>query len=389
MENRILVCSISSSKANLEINVNLFYSLFKDIVEVKNIRIFNKEKFNQAFIQVKSKEAGELAINRLHKKRLNIGRIKVYFSHKKNITFETNLEEALNQRKNNCNIINQSVKINKDTKDFFKDDQSSFGNEIDRTLIRRIGGPKKKKEMPAFKAKTKNLKRAYMTYKDLNKKIDQPIIKMLAEEKELVIDSTSDSRREEFSFLEVKPINIQKVNCMLLINIFGCFGNILEVAIDTRKNIAILRFDNEAHVINNETALDGIQLFGKTIRTRKLSETKIFDKESFIFNQNLQYRENKEKYFRFKKGLLVKAGVLSKTVTVSNLATEINAVRLYELLCLVHEPVKIIKVGRKNGVAKGYVVEFESIDQAVEVIGVLHNKRIEGKLIKLSFNLNK
>ena len=362
------MCGLSPASPNLTVDIPLFHSLFQGLIEVKNIKIFNTGKFIQAFVEVNTEEEGRKAIRSLHKKKLNIGRLKVYFSNKKNITFSKSLEEAL------------------------KDSRSTEGESIQKNEFewRNNGkekqGRKEYKKTPVTHAKSLNIAepvsksvsiKKYLTYHDLGK---------LNRFKNKTNNNKSPSRQETHPrgnrfTIRAEPINSSKVDCDMLCNLFSQFGPVRRVAIDTINNFAIIELGSEEAWESVQEGLGGIIFFGLPLFIKKIGKAELLDKG----HQKHVHSKVIESFGQLvgDRALLGEKKV-TRWLLASNLSPETSPVHLRELLAVFHDPVKIVKI--RDSLNKIlFVLEFSSEKQAIETISVMQGRVVNRSSIRLAF----
>lgn len=59
---------------------------------------------------------------------------------------------------------------------------------------------------------------------------------------------------------------------------------------------------------------------------------------------------------------------------------------LFELVGQLHEPVKMAQLKRNSKGFRMFLLQFQTVEQSLEVLAVLHNKQINEKFVKISFS---
>lgn len=383
MKGKILVCSINPASPKIQIDECLFLNLFDKIVPVNNIRIFGRDRIVQAFIEVFNEKDGQKAIQALHKKKLNIGKTKVYFSHKTDITFDRSLNESLRGKKQNKKALNVESR--------FKGSSSnkSDSDEGSKTVVRQLSSWQNKEKQSEKKSSKQKMKMGFQTYKDFSNGKEQSV--------QSSFDSIdmSDSGFKSFgvigkpvetNILQISPIDTNYISCITLLNIFSNFGNVSEVAINIESRTAFLRFEYEQQIETCISYLNGVRLFGTKLTMAKSFKNKIFNSQLLNDKELFKYKKNKPKFFRFKEDQENTVNKPSNTILVSNLVPQMNAAVLCNLLSKIHEPSKLIKFFKKGSKKVNYLVEFETVPQAIDVLALLHNKKINNQFIQLEFS---
>lgn len=383
MKGKILVCSINPASPKIQIDEALFLNLFDQVVPVNNIRIFGRDRVVQAFIEVLSEKDGQKAIQALHKKKLNIGKTKVYFSHKTNITFDRSLNESLRSKRQHVKALNMESR--------FKESSSNKSNsdEGNKTVVRQLSSWKNKEKQNEKKSKNQKNNIGYQTYKDYTNGKKQSL--------QSSFDSIdmSDSGFKSFgvigkpietNILQISPIDTNYVSCITLLNIFSNFGNVSEVAINIESRTAFLKFEYQQQVETCISYLNGVRLFGTKLTMSKSFKNKIFNSQLLNDKELFKYKKNKPKFFRFKEGQANMMNKPSNTILVSNLVPQMNAVVLCNLLSKIHEPRKLIKFSKKGSRKENYLIEFETVPEAIDVLALLHNKKINNQFLQIEFS---
>ena len=383
MKGKILECSINPASPKIQIDEALFLNLFDQVVPVNNIRIFGRDRVVQAFIEVLSEKDGQKAIQALHKKKLNIGKTKVYFSHKTNITFDRSLNESLRSKRQHVKALNMESR--------FKESSSNKSNsdEGNKTVVRQLSSWKNKEKQNEKKSKNQKNNIGYQTYKDYTNGKKQSL--------QSSFDSIdmSDSGFKSFgvigkpietNILQISPIDTNYVSCITLLNIFSNFGNVSEVAINIESRTAFLKFEYQQQVETCISYLNGVRLFGTKLTMSKSFKNKIFNSQLLNDKELFKYKKNKPKFFRFKEGQANMMNKPSNTILVSNLVPQMNAVVLCNLLSKIHEPRKLIKFSKKGSRKENYLIEFETVPEAIDVLALLHNKKINNQFLQIEFS---
>ena len=95
MKNQILLVCLTPTMPLKSINEYMLYQIFHPKLQVKNVRIFSRDKFIKAFVLVESNPDIEQVVEDFHQKQLNVGWLKVYVSHKQYVAFDLTIEEII------------------------------------------------------------------------------------------------------------------------------------------------------------------------------------------------------------------------------------------------------------------------------------------------------
>lgn len=92
----ILVCLTPTSDKK-QITEYTFYQIINPISAVKNIKLISKNIPFKAFVQLENNLTTELVIDKLHDQVLDIGRVKIFKSHKTYIALEKTIKQILEE----------------------------------------------------------------------------------------------------------------------------------------------------------------------------------------------------------------------------------------------------------------------------------------------------
>lgn len=377
---------------NQKINELSIYQIFSQHTTVRNIKIFSRCNTYKAFIEI-DKSSVEKCINALHMEESAIGILKVYKSYKDNINFDKDLQQLLAQCSNDKKINNQQNlsivnKLNQDDNSY----KSCIENNFERPkysnlfckefrgsekIIEGIGNPYNSEKNNNHNTSSENISYTLNKY--------QNIFSTVANTSNFVPLDSGDCIN--YHVIMIKNINIDRINCQMLINIFGCFGNVKAVLLNHYPAYGLIEMEDAKQVNKAIKNLNHISFFGKEILIDTFncqSVTEFFF--NAITNDNVEFMKGKDKYFRYRKALSIKINKPSKILHITSLPQEYTNYRLYQLLSELHEPLLIVKLDKTGTNSNMFLAEFEDISQALEIISVFHNKKIENKLLKLSFS---
>lgn len=399
MKNQILLACLTPTMPLKSINEYMLYQIFHPKLQVKNVRIFSRDKFIKAFVLVESNPDIEQVVEDFHQKQLNVGWLKVYVSHKQYVAFDLTIEEIIAMGEGDkvkesfdktTALTNKSLPKNQYNSVLQSREAILTHKSLDMQLTEKQQTLKEK--MPKT-AKDLNKKgNIYFNYNDLGKK-KNPLLRFshdieIAKEEQVRASKESYHKNndEKKSQLRVDGVNIEKVDCISLINLFGCFGNVQWCLIDKKDKFAIIEMENRNQIDFSVKCTDGLLFFGQEIEVTRVPTSQTFKIESKAKRKCLFFRENDAKYYRFKDELTIKVNKPSKTLHVTNLSDEVSVSDLLEIFNKVHEPEEIFKLNRKGKTSAMFLVNFSEIGKSVEVLSTLHNKRFAGKLLKISFS---
>ena len=188
--------------------------------------------------------------------------------------------------------------------------------------------------------------------------------------------------------LYVNGISPHITKPFMLMNLFCCFGNVKQLLGDSQNGNCFVQYNNSAEATEAFNSLEGIPFFGKNL-------------QMFICQKYLIKSEQKKlpvpaplftlvglfNFHRFQSTLNIKYNRPISVLHLTNIPLECDHVILFMLISQVQEPELIIRMNRMD--KKGcpmYLSVFKSVNQAIEVLTVLHNKNIQQRSIKVSFS---
>lgn len=393
METKILLCCINPTIDSQLIDELAIYEIFKEFAVITNIKIFSRDVLIKAFVEVKSEFVNK-CIEKTHMQSFAFGKLKVYQSHKDNITFDKDLATIINESANGgtSNSRMHSQKYQNSESHSFSYKRLQSNKIVDKS----------NKSKPKLSDASKSFENLdvvfdadmYIDYQniksvtDINSKLPD-LIKYYPVSLEHIHNMKLLQQKdpETFKVIIVNKVNVNKINCTMLMNLFGCFGNVKKVLLNIKGFFALVEMENEEQALLAIKHLDKNVFFDNNIKVKSSKYNtvcfKTLEKEQ---NPDIQYLRGHYKYFRYKEGLQIKVNKPSNLLHITSLSDKFTSYFLCQLLSEVHEPSRIVKLPKKSGVSDMYLVEFESLHQAVEVLSLLHNKKVDGKIMKISFS---
>lgn len=386
MKSSILLVCFTPVKNSPVANEYQIYKIFKEHVIVKNVRVFSREKQVKAFILLEDQESINRAISELHQKNSEIGKLTVYQSHKKYIAFEKSLHTIIEENLPVDKKLSQdgkktfsqkeidyliSKKSSQQTLDSWRNKNDS-GNLFGRVKKSGVGDFTRKKSQLGFDLvnREKSLDISDLSFKD--------------QTKNLCKEFKEKPKRKKTKFLKVKGFDFNRCNHINIFNFFGCFGNVIRLLMDREQKRLILEIQDPVQTTYIKQNTDQAIFFGNPLKTSFFFDSEIFSKNEK--NPKIKIINNHERFYRFKKNLSIKVNTPTKLLHVTHLAERVTPVILYQLVSQICDPVNIFKLARKGSSSDMYIVEFEGVEETIKVLSILHNKKVDGKPIKISFS---
>ena len=200
-------------------------------------------------------------------------------------------------------------------------------------------------------------------------------------------DFIFNNKMENSKVIFIKISDLKNITCNNLINLFGCFGNVKTVVINTKKNFSLIQYQNNSQVILAIKNLGNKKFFKTTLKMCSLPFSKLnikqFDNKNI---KNILFMQGHFKYFRFKKGLKIKVNEISKILHITSISEKLCPIIFYDIISLVNKPIEIVKLKKNGNNSSMFLIKFRNSKESLEVLSVLHNLKVENKILKLSFS---
>lgn len=404
MKHHTVLCCLNASTLTENVDEYTFYQIFQTQATIKNIKVFKTGTQIKAFVQVGDKESLDRLVDQFHLKCLNIGKLKVFPSHKKFVAYDKSILSILADQNQNQNF-----------KDGLKTSENSL-NKIDNAtnhyisniLANRLANQSKvdgfeNKKFYNFLHNSENSD-GYLN--------SQPYIKFsdfkdpAKNSRNLQLETKSSNKTQgnkildsEFipvynkhntftaNLLKVDNLDIRVISSQMIMNLFGCFGNVIRLDYHTKEHYAIIQFETDEQAEFALKFVNNSLFFGNTLTLSFTNEQLLNDHDDNEYD--IETATGHYKYFRYKDNLKIKINKPSKLLHFTSIAPTITAQILCQLISQIHEPVKLMQLGKKGTNSEMYLIEFRHLFQSLEVLSILHNKKTEGKLLKVSFSHTK
>lgn len=393
METKILLCCLNPTVDPQAVDELTIYDIFKKYGTVKNVKIFSRDVLIKAFIEI-SDDSVENCIENTHLQIFQIGKLKVYVSHKNNVTFDRDLKTIISESahlKTSTSQLNSYFMQNSEARSqsYKMAMKSGKNNTIKKTTFKLSNISQSEEDLDqifddGMFIDYKNIK----SVTEINSKIPD-LVRYYPVSLEAIQHAKSShlAQNNSSKVLVVNRVNTIDVNCLMLMNLFGCFGNIKKILLNLKSAFALVEMETDEQGRMAIKHLNNVIFFGSNlkVKTSKYNtvSSKSLEKEK---NPDVQFLRGHYKYFRYKEDLQIKVNKPSNIVHVTFLSGNFTSYLLYKLVSQINEPAKIVKMNKNSIVSEMYLVEFETVNQAIEVLSVLHNKKIDGKLLKISFS---
>ena len=189
-----------------------------------------------------------------------------------------------------------------------------------------------------------------------------------------------------------KVLILQKINVAFkpkfIANMFGCFGNVVKILVNKMHGFCLIEFQNDVQADNAFKSLNNLTFFNHTLKIKfsKYDHLSFKDKKE---QQDLIYFENDPKAFRYRADNSIRINEPSSILHFTGIPEAITPIVLYQMITFIHEPSRIIQLKKNSKGFMMFLVQLDSLENAIEVLSVLHNKQINEKFLKISFSHSK
>ena len=352
MNPSILLCCVHPFSPTEEISNQKVFKLISKFGKVNDLVMFTKGKTWKFFVEMASETDLEAVLSSLRKVSLKIGKVNVYKSNKKKL------------KKHKTYIVPKIKKETYKKNSFVLTSDSNSENDFFNIYLKSS----------IFKISK-----------------DHFLQEEIYDENQFLDANTNlndISKVNKIIFLKLD--NVETVNCQILLNVFGCFGNIKKLFFNKIEKFCLIEFQTVKQAEMAFKNLENLFLFQNLLKLALLPFSAL--NSSFILqfqNKNKILMQGHYKYYRYKKGLNIKINPPSNILHLTSISKKLCPIILYEIINNINTAVKIIKLGKKGTNSNMFLVCFENIEKSMEVLSVLHNKKIDKKILKVSFSHTK
>ena len=407
MKSKIVLCCLAPAYEKQVLDEYLFYQIFKQYSIVRNVKVISSKNVAKAFIMLEDKTSMDQAILNLHNAVLNVGSLKVYESHKTSIVFDLSLQEILHKaykeegdgqeslfssqdgRKRNMEFLIQKKASQKTVESWENINENDLFNNAQKPIERHFSGVKTNNQQSNLrKDNAYSHDYFYMGIGGDQKKKSVNEEFIIPDSFKLKKDTRflKDPSKERTTMIRISNINAKTINFIAILNLYGCFGNVLRLLTDFQKNFIVIEFENPEQTRLAFKYTHRMLFFEIILKVDFFFEKSIFDELLINPVPHIKTRNNNPKFYRYKHSLKIKVNKPTKLLHFTNLPSKMTPFELYQQISQICDPVNIFKLTKKGATSDMFIVEFEKINESIEVLSLLHNKKIKSKLIKVSFS---
>lgn len=392
-----ILCCLNPTCPAETIDEFTFYRMVNPVTQVINIKIFDRASQVKAFVQVSDEGAADIVIKELHGKQMNIGRIKVYTSHKKFISFDKPLPMILamanrssmeydhgeqSSRKKPSLIgnpyLSNSGSSFKNTVPSYSswkksNTQNKIVNYLDKTLYSKTIEINYEKSQSIYVTK----KHMYHTNPVLDDEDDDvPKSKLVAKQSTMV---------EQTKFVKMSNLNAKAVNVQMLLNLFGCFGNVYRLVLTDNLEHAIAEYETEAQAATALKYTDCIRFCDKILSVTIYSGPEVFDDKNSIDGQQFTIYTKETTDYTFSNYSNLKFTPPSRMLALSGLPENANKDIVKDILGANARPLNIMDAKSQNDKTKSFWIEFNFLYESIKILSLINHMEYEGVTLHASF----
>ena len=403
-----------------EITEQDLVSVISEFVPVVKISIFNTDPIIKAFVEFADPQTASLVVNQFSNRLLPIGSVRAYSSKKPHI--------SLQKKEKSCRFKNQTKvtfltapdrKSSGGFSNFTHQEAHSSKNPIvssssqlplEKTTSSPVAPPLSFHRLaPQFSARGHH----DLSNNDLAHEFHQLCLNPSTSEDKSVgfishkLTSVAQEQAQSFEpvhyprcpdnssafpsrFLAIKNMNFKIANNKIITNLLCLFGNINRIVVDRIENCIVVEYFDSTESGWAYYYLHDQPFFGKVLRLYNDHQTVAnllgFLEERATSEVLIGHSED----FRYKQGLKIKFNAPSPMLHFTNLSENCTPEILFQIVCAVHEPTKIVKLSsRSYAKTPMMLVEFESVTSSLEALVVFHNKLLDGRPVRVSFSQTK
>jgi hypothetical protein len=166
----------------------------------------------------------------------------------------------------------------------------------------------------------------------------------------------------------------------------GCFGNVINISYIAGHPRMFVRFQKPTHCEVAFKFLDGLRLFDVHLKLFVLNGSEIEMAFEDIDGASYSIYLEKSSLHRFRDNLTIKMNPVTAVLHFTNLSKSLEPFVIFLLISQIREPIKIVRQSHVKSRGYMYLAFFLCREDAAQVLSIMHNKIIDGKIIKVSFS---
>lgn len=388
MYSPIALCCISLDEKKVTVTEPEIYSLFKEFASISKILIFQHDPILKCFIEFSNSESLEKALKNVENISPTFGKISLYHSKKDSLlnAYEFHSQVSLSKEHHNFakEDYHSGISRHENGGSFMFKITDDDNDEEDLYAVRM--GQKTNLSIGQSQS-TDEFSKADLSKTDTTLKwmkmdeIDSSELLFLRKD----LSESSLQKSEGLNVVVVENYELDNRSVKFLMNAIGCFGNLLKIVVNFNLQRVFVEMQN-AHQANLvRLYLDGFDYFGCQLKVRH-APINCLRKPDALEDSGIKFYELENWTFRFKRHLSIKFNPPSKMLHFTSLSSRIDHLILFSIISQIHEPLKMYKLNQNFSQSQMFLAEFNSVNESLEVLSVLHNKILDKKSLKISFS---
>lgn len=391
-----LLCCINPSVASEDITELTLYETVSAVAPIKNLKMISNQGQVKAFIQVEDHFIAETIIKHLNGKMLKFGKMKVFVSHKKYVAFEKPLKYVLAEATGITNDESYKTWMETnprfncvETNDIFSYSGENIENSSDHNYLYQNPRDWSRADIDAPYKAYNQFTNNFTAFND-KMKIDINNHMCLKEGTGTVKSVYSKKipnprNSSKLSVVSLQNLRTDRVSCQMLFNLFGCFGNISRLWFIEEDKQVYIEYEQPAHAEAAAKSTKLMPYFNENMQTSLISESQTFEYLDLVNEDKIKFVKGSFKFYRYKDETTQPIKRFTKTLHFTNVSDKLTCEPLCIVVSKLHVPIRIIECQFKENTEQSYIVEFENYQQCLEVLSLLHNRKVEGRKLNVEF----
>lgn len=390
-----LLCCINPSEELENISELTFYQILSPFGTVKNLKIISTYGQIKAFVQVENQQVADKIIRELSGKSLNIGRIKIFVSHKKFVAFEKSLEQILEEA-----AINHKNKPQAPLSDSFDEDLVDYKRHIISSMqgkyLDGVVRPSSSNENMNLGLKQKEVHNELCTISNgqmntFNKTNNKSRINnksgasILSKSTNNYAKINSLTELEHWKIIRIDNMQTEKISCQMLFNLFGCFGNILRLWFVQEDHVVFIEYELHKYALRAMKSANNVNYFYAEMHMSLSNEAAVLSYLNQKPIEKVKFVKGSFKFYRFKNDKKKPIKKLSRSLNFTNVSNSLDIESLCKLIASLHSPIKVIQGKFSNSSDESYIIKFKKLQESLEVLSLMHNRKVEGRKFNVEF----
>ena len=272
----LLVC-LSYKASPKSINELLFYNIVNQFTPVLNVRMISKKGQAKAFVQIANSTVGESVITELNGKRISLGKIKVFLSHKSDVIYEKPLELVLRDaRIENVQLDFEKIfypallTTNPEIKGNISNEETAGTRNLDQKS--RKGLVDDDRHVRNVLKKKNNVQNKEKSVLDTYHNGNGQILETRPYDQVLGTLSKIEKSKNHYIKIVITNDNYDLLKDNVVTVVFRCIGKILNLKQNLSTKTVTINLKIYKSSISNQFSIDHIKLYGYNIIDLKAVE---------------------------------------------------------------------------------------------------------------------